>query len=64
MSKNVRQLVRLFTFLATTNSAVRNDVGSYSGKNLSDTDKAWLHTNAFRPDSSYKFPLKEEYGKK
>ncbi len=37
---------------------------SYSVKNLSDTDKIWLHTNAFRPDSSYKFPLKEEYGKK
>ncbi len=55
------------TFVATTRPLVRNDVGSYSLdsiKNLSDTDRLWLLKNSFRPDSSYKFPLKEEYGKK
>ncbi len=42
------------------NSTIINDVDSYGVKNLSDTDKLWFRTNAFRLDSSYKWiPLKE-----
>ena len=46
---------------------VRNDVGTYSNDRLcklSDEERLWLLSNAFRPGSSYKYPAKEEYGKK
>ena len=46
---------------------VRNDVGSYDQaklQGLSNDEKLWLLTNAYRPNSTHVFPQKEEYGKK
>ena len=48
---------------------VRNDVGTYSSADLrklshSDSERLWVLRNAFRPDAAYKYPAKEEYGKK
>ena len=46
---------------------VRIDVGTYSKhrlRGLLDEDRFWLLQNAFRPDANYRYPLKEEYGKK
>ena len=31
---------------------------------LCDSDRLWLLENAFRPDATYKYPQREEYGKK
>ena len=45
---------------------VRNDLGMYDNdwlKQLSNDDKLWLLKNAFRPDASFKFVSKLEYGK-
>lgn len=45
---------------------VRNDPGTYTTqelRSLTDDDRLWLLKNAFRPDSSYKYPHREEYGK-
>ena len=46
---------------------VRHDVGTYTRQDvlgMSDNDKLWLLLNAFTPGPSYKFPHREEYGKK
>ena len=46
---------------------VRSDVGTYSNdrlRGLLDEDRLWLLQNACRPDANYKYPQKEEYGKK
>ena len=46
---------------------VRNDLGTYSNDRLlrlPDEERLWLLSNAFRPGSSYKYPAKDEYGKK
>lgn len=47
---------------------VRNDLGTYTSQNLislADVDRLWLLQNAFRPsDDSYKYPHRQEYGKK
>ena len=48
-------------------SLSRNDLGTYSSdelKSLSDEEKLLLIRNACRPDPSYKYPHKLEYGKK
>ena len=48
-------------------SFVRNDVGTYDNdtlRGLSDEDRLWLLQNAFRPDAKYRYPQREEYGKK
>lgn len=46
---------------------VRNALGTYNSdmlKKLPDKDRLWLLNNALQPDASYKYPTKEEYGKK
>ena len=46
---------------------VRNDIGTYSTRDvskMSDNDRLWLLDNAFRPEVTYRYPHKEEYGKK
>ena len=53
--------------LQVPSSFVRNDVGTYDSDTLrclSDDDRLWLLQNAFRPDAHYRYPQKEEYGKK
>ena len=48
-------------------SLSRNDLGTYSTdelKSLSDEERLWLIRNTCRPDPSYKYPHKLEYGKK
>lgn len=51
----------------TPHQLIRNDPGTCNSltlMHLSDDDRLWLFKNAFRPDSSYKYPHREEYGKK
>ena len=48
---------------------VRNDIGTYTSADFqrlchSDDEKFWLLHNVFRPYTEYKFPTKDEYGKK
>ena len=46
---------------------VRNDIGTYSRldvQRMSDDDRLWLLHNAFRPEVTYKYPQREEYGNK
>ena len=52
---------------STSTTFSRNDLGTYSVdkvKGLSDEERLWLIRNSCRPDTSYKYPQKEEYGKK
>lgn len=59
---------------STSTTFSRNDLGTYSVdkvkglsdkvKGLSDEERLWLIRNPCRPDTSYKYPQKEEYGKK
>ena len=48
---------------------VRNDLDTYSSADMrklsqSDSERLWVLRNAFRPDVTYKYPAKDEYGKK
>ena len=48
---------------------VRNDLGTYSSADMrklsqSDSERLWVLRNTFRPDVTYKYPAKDEYGKK
>ena len=45
---------------------VRHDIGTYSRQDMArlcDGDRLWLLENAFRPDATFKYPQREEYGK-
>ena len=54
---------------STSTTFSGNDLGTYSVdkvkvKGLSNEERLWLIRNPCRPDTSYKYPQKEEYGKK
>ena len=67
MPPEPQQLLQSPEPLQVPSKFVRNDVGTYSSdrlRRLSDEDRLWLLCNAFLPYSSFKYPTKEEYGKK
>ena len=67
MPPEPQQLLQSPEPLQIPSKFVRNDVGTYSSdrlRRLSDEDRLWLLHNAFRPCNCFKYPTKEEYGKK